>query len=41
MNSMAAAVPAKPTELKSRGFCWIKEKYPVDGQHVSEGSHPG
>ena len=30
-----------PTELKSGGFSQIKEKYLLDGQHVSEGSHPG
>ena len=30
-----------PTEPKSRGFFQIKEKYPMDGQHVLEGSHPG
>ena len=36
----AAAVPAKPHRTKSGGFR-IKEKYPMDGQHVSEGSHPG
>ena len=36
-----SAVPANPTEQKLEGFSQIKEKYPMDGQHVSEGSHPG
>ena len=37
----AAAVPTKnPIEPKFGEFFWIKERYPVDGQHVSEGSHP-
>ena len=26
--------------MKSRGSSQTKEEYPVDGQHVSEGSHP-
>ena len=36
-----AIVPAKPHRTEIQGFSWIKEKYPMDGQHVSEGSHPG
>ena len=41
-TATVAAVPAKPhRNMKSGGFSWTKEKYPVDGQHVLEGSHPG
>ena len=28
-------------EMKFGGFSQIKEEYPIDGQLVSEGSHPG
>ena len=28
-------------EMKFGGSSWTKEEYPVDGQLVSEGSHPG
>ena len=42
MNTVsAAAVPAKAHRIKIWGFSWTKEKYPMDGQHVLEGSHPG
>ena len=41
MNTATAAVPAKPYRTKSGGSSWTREKYPVDGQHVLEGSHPG
>ena len=30
-----------PTEIKSGGSSWTKEKYPMEDQHVLEGSHPG
>ena len=30
-----------PIEMKFGGFSQTKEEYPVDGQLVSEGSHPG
>ena len=30
-----------PIEMKFRGSSWTKEEYPVYGQLVSEGSHPG
>ena len=40
-TTTAVAVPAKPTEPKSKGSSQTKEKYPMDGQHVLEGSHPG
>ena len=37
----AAVVPAKPHRTKIWGILPDKEKFPMDGQHVSEGSHPG
>ena len=40
-TTTAAAVPAKPHRTEIWGFSWIKEKYPVDDQHVLEGNHPG
>ena len=40
MNAMAVA-PAKPYRTKIWGSSQTREKYPVDGQHVYEGSHPG
>ena len=30
-----------PIEMKFGGFSQTKEEYPMDGQLVSEGSHPG
>ena len=40
MNALAAA-PIKPHRTKIWGILQTREKYPVDGQHVLEGSHPG
>ena len=40
MNALAVA-PVKPIEPRSRGSSQTREKYPMDGQHVLEGSHPG
>ena len=40
-SSVTATAPAKPIEMKFGGFSQTKEEYPMDGQLVSEGSHPG
>ena len=32
---------SSPIEMKLGGSSWTKEEYPMDGQLVSEGSHPG
>ena len=37
----ASAVPAKPHRNEIWGILPDKRKYPMDGQLVSEGSHPG
>ena len=40
-SSVSTTTPAKPMEMKFGGSSWTKEEYPMDGQLVSEGSHPG
>ena len=41
MNTLAV-VPVKPHRTKIQGILLDRrEKYPMDGHHVLEGSHPG
>ena len=40
-SSVSTTLPAKPHKMKFGGSSQTKEEYPMDGQLVSEGSHPG
>ena len=40
-SSVPVTPLAKPHRNKFGGSSWAKEEYPMDGQLVSEGSHPG
>ena len=40
-SSMPTTPPAKPHRNEIWGCSLTKEEYPMDGQLVSEGSHPG
>ena len=39
-SSVTATAPVKPHRNEIWGFSQTKEEYPMDGQLVSEGSHP-
>ena len=40
-SSVSTTTPTKPHRNEVWGSSQTKEEYPVDGQLVSEGSHPG